>query len=490
MSQASSLHGRLARNVSIMGLSVGITMLISLALRMVLPRVFGPEKMGVFYFAESFSSLFFTFLPLGITTYINRTIPARPAHTREILNTILSLQASAALLIGFLLWTTLHWSGRDSQTTGVTLLMGAYAAIVVFQRSIFHTIFMAHEEVTLISRLNVAVKAILVFSCLLVLWIHPSLYLVAAMHLFAEFCGLAFLMWRSRQRGYFAGRPQIAQVKEVLRISLPFYLAGVLNGVYSEIDTTMLAHFANSKEVGYFGAAYKLIGVFLLLVPIMHNALTPALSRALAAADGSFQSLVQQILKFLLVASLPLSMGLIIFGDHIARLLYGESFGPSFKVLCYLSPVLTMMYLNTFMGICLNLTSSGKKMALVFVFGIILNIGLDYLLIPFGLARATEGGAALAVSFSTFLCELYTFVAMAFFFPGRVFQRSTLYGCFVIFLPCWVGMAFYEELIALPFGYRVLLALAVPLYALLTRVVTIAECKTVLTLFGLRRGVS
>lgn len=488
MSQASSLQGRLARNVSIMGISVGVTMLIALALRMVLPRVFGPEKMGTFYFAESFSNLFFAFLPLGITTYINRTIPARPEHTKEILNTIISLQLIAATFIGLLLWGTLAWSGRDSHTTGVTLLMGVYAAILIFQKSIFHTIFMAHEEVSLISRLNVVVKAILVCSCLFVLWIHPSLYLIAAMHLLSELCGLGYLLWRSKQKGYFAGPPEIAKVKTVLKISLPFYLAGVLNGVYSEIDTTMLAHFANTKEVGYFGAAYRLIGVFLMLVPIMHNAVTPVLSKAFSAADGSFQILAQQILKFLLIASLPLSVGLILFGDHIALILYGESFAPSFKVLCFLSPVLTMMYLNTYMGICLNLTSSGRKLALIFVFGILLNIVLDYLLIPVGLSWRSEGGAALAVSFSTFLCEVYTFLAMAWLFPGQIFQKSTIYGCFVIFLPCWLGMAFYEQLVGLGLGYRILLALAVPVYALLTRVVTLEECKNVLTLFRLWRG--
>ncbi len=489
MSQASSLHSRLAHNVSIMGISVGITMLISLALRMALPRVFGPEKMGIFYFAESFSSLFFTFLPLGITTYINRTIPAQPTHTKDILNTIFGLQGVAALVLGLLLWGTLSWSGRDAETTKVTLIMGAFAAILIFQKSIFHTIFMAHDEVRLISRLNVVVKLILVCSCLLVLWFFPSLTFIALMYLASEVCGLGYLIWKSRQRGYFEGRPSFMQLKSILKVSLPFYLAGVLNGVYSEIDTTMLAHFADVKEVGYFGAAYKLIGVFLLLIPVMHNALTPALSRAFAAQDGSFQDLAQQLLRFLLVASLPLSMGLIIFGDHIARLLYGESFTPSFKVLGFLSPVLTMMYLNTYMAICLNLSSSGRKMALIFVVGIVLNIGLDYLFIPIGKSWSPEGGAALAVSFATFLCEFYSFVAMAFLFPGKVFQRKIVYGVFVNFLPCWLGMAYYDRLIALPLGYRLLLALAVPVYALLTRVVTIQECKSFLVMFRRKQGV-
>ncbi len=471
-----------------MSLSVGITMAISLILRMALPRVFGPEKMGVLYFAESFSNLFFTFLPLGLTTYINRTVPARPAHTGEILNTILVLEAFAALFIGILLWGSLIWTGHDTETIRATLIMGGYAAFFIFQKSVMHAVYIAHDEFVLISRLNIIIKVVLVLSCLLCLWIWPSVSLIATMYLLSELCGFVFLLWISKKRGYLAVSPDWGRLKQILKISLPFYLAGVLNGVYSEIDTTMLAQLANHKEVGYFGAAYKLIGVFLMMIPIIHSAFTPALSRALAAADGSFLALAQQLIRFLLIASLPLSMGLIIFGDHIARILYGDSFAPSFKVICYLSPVLTMMYLNTFMAICMNLSSSGRKLAIIFVFGILLNIGLDSLFIPWGLKMHGEGGAALGVSFATFLCELYSFIAMICIFPGRMQHARLAYGCLAIFLPCWLGMYFYDDLVAWELGWRVLLALSIPIYAFAVRVVTLAECKSFIELFRQGRG--
>ncbi len=481
-SEAEQIHRKIARNISVMGLSVAITMLISLILRMMLPRAFGPEKMGIFYFAESYSNLFFTFLPLGLATYINRTIPSRPQHTQEILSTILVLQLAMALLLSVLMWGTLVWTDRDSYTIQVTMIMGAWAAMFIFQKSVFHNVFIALDDVLLISRLNVAIKVILVAGCVTILQLHPAITWIAGMYLISEICGVIYLLWRARQRGFFEQGPNVDQLKNILKVSMPFYLASVLNGVYAEIDTTMLAHFANHKEVGYFGSAYKLIGVFLVLIPILQNSITPSLSRSYAAQDGTFPLLTQQLLRFLLIVSFPLSMGLILFGDYIALVLYGEAFRPSFKVVCFLTPVLTMMYLNTFMGACLNLASSGHRMASIFIGGIILNILLDAFLIPFGL-NSGPGGAALAVSFATFLCEVYTFLAMAAIFPGKVFQPRLIYGCIVIFLPCWLGMFFYDQFIQMSFWQRLPIALMVPVYAFVLRVVTWEECKAFIRLF-------
>ena len=70
--------------------------------------------------------------------------------------------------------------------------------------------------------------------------------------------------------------------------------------------------------------------------------------------------------------------------DAALNLFWREGFEASNKILCYLAPVLTMMYLNTFTGACLHLTSTGGKISRIFIFGLALNIGLDYLLIPWG----------------------------------------------------------------------------------------------------------
>ena len=470
-------HQKIAQSVSVMGISLAMTMAISLLLRMMMPRILGPEKLGVFYFAESFANLFFSFLPLGLSTYIFRRLPSSPAHTSEVLASMTLLELVMAFCLGLGLCVTLWFGHYDSETRYATLIMGIYAAVLIFSKSVLQNVFLALEEVTLVSRLNVLVKVILVSSCLSVLVFYPSVLLLAGMYLLSELCGLVILLYVCSRLQYFAHPPSLDKLKSILAVSLPFYLAGVLNGVYAEIDTTMLSHLANHKEVGYFGAAYKLIGVFLLLIPLMQSSMSPSLSRAHAARDGSFEQLVTDILRFFLIICLPLSLGVILFGDTIATFLYGSAFAPSFKVIAYLAPVLVMMYLNTFMGTCLNLVSSGHKLAAIFVGSISLNIFLDSLFIPLGLKQNGPGFAAQYVSFSTFLCEGFAFTAMILIFPSKIWNRQLTLRALAIFVPCGLFLYGYDSIVGLDVWRRLALGLLVIPYAFGLKLISIADIK-------------
>ncbi|RYZ58290.1 MAG: hypothetical protein EOP07_07515 [Proteobacteria bacterium] len=471
----SDQNRSILKNLSVMTLSVGATQVIALILKMLMPRIFGPEKMGVFFFAESFANLFFTFLPLGLTTYINRTLPAKPEHVKDILWTILVLQAATALLIGCAMYGTLLWQGRDSETVLATMLMGAYAAFFMFQKDIFQKIYVILGEVVLVSRLNVIVKLILVGGSVMILFTAPSIAAIAAMHLLSEAFGFAYLFRLARKSQFVQSSLSTPYLKTMLKVSLPFYLAGVLNGVYAQIDMIMLAQLSTKIEVGYFGAAYKIIGICLFLIPVFQNAITPVLSQSLARGDGSFTIMVKDYLHNLMMAALPLAMGLILFGDILAAILNGPEFAASHRTVAFLTPVLLMMYLNTFLGGCLYLASSGQRLSIIFIVGAFINVALDWFLIPLGLDHFGAGGAGIAISFATFLCETYVFFAMLFMLPQRIISGRMLWNCVVVFLPCWIGMYFHQELIVLPFWARCLIFPTFVPYALLTGLVTTGD---------------
>ncbi len=476
--QPHSMHRKIARNVSLLSLSVGMTMLIGLALKMILPRIMGPEKMGVFYFADSFTTAFFAFLPLGFTTYINRTVPSDHGHVRDIFGTIVVIEIVMAALISVAMFIGLWVFKRDAgwETWNTVMIMGVYAATFNFQRNILHKIFIAIDLVRLVSVINVIVKIVLVCGCLVVFKLHPTILMVAAMHAFSEIFGLAYMMLVARRHRFFGVGFSRERLQSLLKASLPFYVAGVLSTFFTETDTNMLSFMSSDIEVGYFGSANKLVGVFLLLIPILQSSFTPALSQALNNGHGQFESLYKQLMNLILVCSLPLSVVIVLFGDYVSRLLYGEGFQASYKILCYLAPVLTMMYVNTFTGACLYLSSPGGQISRIFIIGLIINVALDYFAIPFGM-KFGPGGAGVAVTFCTFICEVYAFLAMTRIFPNRVLDRKLFKNLLVILAPCWLGMLLYEPMIALNFWQRLGIATLVPFYALLTRLVTMAEIK-------------
>ncbi len=476
------------KNLSVMTITVGLTQVIALVLKMLMPRIFGPEKMGIFVFAESFANLFFTFLPLGLTAYINRTLPSKPNHVKEILWTVLLLEGVTAVVIGLAMYGSLRWQGADHETLMATMIMGGYAALFTFQKDIFQKIFVILGEVYLVSRLSVIVKIILVTGSVIILYTAPSIAAVAAMHLASEAFGFAYLFRVARRSDFVQMSLKTPHLRTMLKISLPFYLAGVLNGVYAQIDIFMLSRLSNNVELGYFGAAYKIIGICLFLIPVFQNAVTPVLSKAFALSDGSFSIKVKEYLHNLLICALPLAVALILFGDIAAAILNGSQFAPSQKIVAYLTPVMLMMYLNTFLGACLYLASSGQRLSVIFIVGGIINIALDWVLIPFGLQHFGEGGAGLAISLATFLCEIYVFFAMLLMLPEKIISGRLLWNCLVIFLPCWFGMYFHQDIIMLSFWARCLFFLLCIPYALLSGIVSAKDVANIKTLWPKNRS--
>ncbi|MCX6131217.1 MAG: flippase [Proteobacteria bacterium] len=477
--QPKSMHARIARNLSVLSLSVAITMVLSLCLKMLLPRILGPDKMGVLYFAESFTGMFFTFLPLGLNTYINRTIPSNYKHTREIMSTIVLAEFGMACLLSLAMLTFLHFSQKPEESVTCILIMSIYIISFNFQRGVLQTVFIAMDQVKLVSAVNVAVKVFLVGGCGLLLVVKPHVFTVAAMYALSELSGILYLLWRGKQQNFFAAKPDFSILKNILKISLPFYLSTVLITIYGEVDTFMLGQMSSNLEVGYFGAAYRLIGVGLLLVPIFNSSFTPSLSQSLHKSLDSFENLVRQLLQILLVFCLPLIVVLILFGDIFTRILYGAGFEPSSKILCFLTPVLAMMYLNTFAAIGLNLSSSGAKISRIFVFGLVINVILDFFMIPIGLKHG-PGGAGTWVSFCTFACETYTFLAMLSIYPVKIITWRLVKNLFALLAPCWLAMVFYDQMVAFSLWERIGISLFTPVYAVLTGLVSMIEIRMAL----------
>ena len=474
------------KNLSVMSLSVAATQVIALLLKMMMPRIFGPEKMGVFFFAESFASIFFAFLPLGLSTYMSRTLPPRPDHVKDILWTVLWLQLVTGVLIFLAMWGVLLWQDKDTETVMATLLMGAYAALFVFQKDILQKLFIILGEVVMVSWLNVFVKILLVSGSVVILLTAPSIAWIAAMHLISEAFGFGYLLQQAKKSGFIRVTRAAPHLWPMLKVSLPFYLAAVLNGIYAQIDIYMLSHYSNSFEVGYFGSAFKIIGIFLFLIPVFQNSITPALSQAIAEDESRFIALVKDFLRTLMIACLPLALGLSLFGDLVSALLNGPEFAPAFRIVTFLTPVLLMMYLNTFLGSALYLASSGQKLSLIFLSGGVLNVALDYHMIPWGLAKYGPGGAGMAISLATFACELYVFGFMLYLMPRRVMNLRLFAQAVSVFIPCGLGIYFHGSIEALSLMERLGLFLLVLPYAWLTRTVTHKDWERLIALIPTR----
>ncbi len=483
-----NLHQKALRDASKLSVSMAITMVLALVMKMYMPRALGAERLGVFFFAESFPLLFFSFLPLGIGSYLQKHIPARPEHAVDVFLPTLLFELFLSLILTVAMWITLIVMGYDGETLILCLIMAAYTALLMLYQSILKVLFLALGEVNRIARLDINIKIFLVVGVVGTLFLKGHLYLVAAFHLLSQLFGVGYLLWYGIKKDLCVRKPRFGVLKDVALVSMPFFLTGVFAYLYQSTNASFLSKMSNDAEVGYFGAAMRLQGIFLLMIPILQSAFMPTMSRTLHESVETYKKFCIDILQAILVLSLPLTCGLIFFGREAIMILYGAEFLPAVHIVATLAPVLTLTYLNVFLAMSSTLSSNGVAMAAVMGTTVLLNATMNYFLIPWGAATWGVGGAGVVVAGSTLVAELANAVGLFMVSRVSLWNARVARILFAITLPALGALWAFDELQALPLTTRVLsFVIFVPAYCWITGLVTPREIRLIKSLVPLER---
>ena len=447
----SALRKTAATNLSLIALTTAVTMILSLALRMAMSRVLGPERIGSFYFAESMANMFFAFLPLGIGTFISRTIPPDPSATSRYFSSICVIQAIAAFVIFAALLGTLIWRGASADVIRVCLVMGLYVALFRFQDTVLKNIFYAIGDTKLVSMVNIWVKVVLVTAGLAALFLRQGVIILAGCFVLSEGIGFGYLLYRTHRQHFFRANVSFAPVLQIIRIGLPFYLAAVLTSIYGNLGPSMLTTYGNNEETGYFGSALRVTGIWLVFVPILYNALVPLLSKALNQNRATFESFAREILELFAVLLLPVSFALSVYGDYITNIIFGSAFIPTQKILSHLTLYLILTYINTICSILIILLYRGHFLLVISGLALLINVAGNFQAIPWGLGLWGKGGGGLGVALSLTFSEGFVCCCMLQKLRKTVLTPRVVWVLLLTCVPAVLWAIWYDEL--KPFGF-------------------------------------
>ena len=456
------------KTLSHLGAAAVVSMGLGLILRLILPRALGRESLGILYFSESFGAMFFTFLPLGLTAYIVREVPVDHKKASIILPTLVPAIGIWAALIWCAMMVAVWASGADRLTVLCVASMGIYSAGAVFQRAILRRTYVSLGQSAFTARLEMIVRITLLMMVSVAIIAGSSLIGVVLCYALAECLGVFYLLFQAKKDGHFiAGFDKNLLVKMV-RQTAPFFAVGALVEIYGNINVSMLRYLSGNQEVAYYGAADKLKGMGLLMVPVMQAALQPVLSRAWHTNKAEFQRLVSNSMRLLSAISLPLTLGLMLVPDVLSDLIFGPEFIASYRSISFLAPVLTLTYLNVLMGSCLNIISDGKKFLWVTAISLILNVVLNTFWVKVGGEWWGEGGAAAGSSLATVVSELFVLISVRRIFTQGLDQWHLFGLVMATAIPCMVLGSFLPTLLSFDRWLRLSLVGITPFYLWIT----------------------
>lgn len=387
-SLAQLIRSRLARAFAGTLLAGLVSRLLVLAMTIVLARQLAPDGYGIFTFATGTAALAAQFAGLGWPALMSRLIPTfRVQQNWPALRALLRW-GDAIVLLGSLAAFTLiaiamMLPGFDQDLQAglaLTLILLFPAALTLSRRSQLAgarrpAIGIALDEalppaavilVASIIGLSDATPAVLTHG------IAATVGAVLATFFFRR--ALPPETWTATP----AGDPRVW-----MAMALPLLMGVSSKLLMNRMDILMLGPLSSFLEVGYFGTAFRLTYLMTFPQVILMQIITPLLSESIAAGrERAMWRHFRIAILFSIVTVLPLSAVLSLFSAPIVTFIFGPEYAPAAPTLTLLAisqafAALTIPYAGLLIA-----AGRGGIFGLINLVAVLLNIALNFLLIP------------------------------------------------------------------------------------------------------------
>jgi len=220
-------------------------------------------------------------------------------------------------------------------------------------------------------------------------------------------------------------RVDFHEVRRIAKDSLPYFLHSLFGVIYYRIDAVMLSFLTPAAVVGWYGGAYRFFDIVMFLPSIFSTAVFPVFSKLWADSSDSISRTVHKSLDVVLLAGIPVSIGGTLFARPIVSLFYGlKEFEPTVHLLQIFSIGILLIYIDFVLLPLMFAFDRQRKLSIMAFAAMLLNIGLNLMMIPYFQARYGNGGIGAALA--TLVTEFFLLVCATMTLPGKVFALSNL----------------------------------------------------------------
>lgn len=252
-----------------------------------------------------------------------------------------------------------------------------------------------------------------------------------------------------------------------LRKSYPYALLILLMSFYNRIDSVMLERLLpeslGKEQAGIYAQAFRLLDAVSMFGVLFAGLLLPIFSKMIKQNEN-LSGMVKLSFTLLIVPAIVIAISSLYYSNEIMSVLYTSNSEHSSGILGILMVGFVGIATTYIFGTLLTANGSMKQLNLMAFAGMMLNIGLNVVLIPrfmaFGSAYASlttqlfTGAIQLALAFHIFKLKIQsTFLVQIIVFIGVVFTLGTLSKLidqwFVAYLSMIIGSVFFAVLLKL-----------------------------------------
>jgi O-antigen/teichoic acid export membrane protein len=378
----NSLRQTIAKNTFWLMMAELTTRLFKLALIIYIAKIFGAENYGRFSFALAFVGLFVMLSDLGISQIVVREFSRKKEEENVDFSSVLSLKIGLAAVALVVMVLSATFVTHDPLIRKIILILSLYAVINGFIE-VFFAFFRAKQKMEYESSAKI-VHALAVNSVGFYILFHsPTLEKLSYGYLFASFIAMTVIML------FFNFKATNLKLswhfglwKYYLMAAWPLALTGIFSNTYLNIDSIIMGCFGQLVETGWYNAAHKIILVAMLPIDLIATSFFPVLSEAYSQSKDRLQKVWNYFNDLVIFLTIPMAVGGIVLSKKIIEWVFDASFTPAVATFQILMMAVVFYFFSCGFLRMLVVCHQEKKIFKIYFLGTILNLILNFILIP------------------------------------------------------------------------------------------------------------
>lgn len=334
---------KLGRNFAWLALAEAASKVLTFVAVAYLARVIGPERFGYVEFAISVLLIAGLVVDQGFGPYGAREIARTPERTGPLVAEIVAARILLAGLAYLAVTALALLAGRSSPAGSLLLLYGLGLFALPF---LLQWVFQGHERMWPVALLQVIRQSIYAFVIIAFVRTPEQFWLAAVAETLGAWAAasLGLLLYRRALGGRL--QMQFRFSRRLLAEGVPIGLSQMFWTARMFGATAILGIVATPADLGYFGAAMRILLAAHTFVWLYFFNLLPALARGWTRADGSYRTLVGRSMRLVGVLGPILTLAWIALSGLATTVIYGTQFAAAAGALRWLALVWLLALLS------------------------------------------------------------------------------------------------------------------------------------------------
>ena len=370
----------ISKNVILSFLGRFIGSVISVIALGFITRALGTGSFGEYTTVIAYLTVFQLISDFGLHTLLTREISQNPSKEPEIVSRFLTIRLCIAFVV-LSIGCALVFAFPYSYFVKIGVVMSGIAFLAMSLTQMLLGVLQKHFAVyksTIAEILGRVANLILV---IIFFYTQAGVLQFLFAFIVASFVILLVNLFFARSLTQFKLVFPIPHWRKTLKTAVPVAISIIFTLLYFRADTILLSIMQDAQAVGLYGAAYKVLEVFLFFPAAFFGIVMPILSKQ-AKTPKKLGKTVSFLLNACIYVAAPLVAGGVLLSASILNIIGGEQFISSTTTLQILFGAIGVIIFGNLFGNTIIALNIQKKAMIAYIAGFVFNVVANILVIP------------------------------------------------------------------------------------------------------------